>query len=330
MEKTNLKKGLIFGIFGTILGGFNPIIANSRPEIIDAYLFAAMTVIVQAIIFIPLMLVERNKLKSDYNKTIMLDPGQSNNEIITFNEMDTLLYGYKKNIPLLIFVGISFGFCFILFFEGYKAAGAINGNLALKTTIFFSLVFDWLLLREKISIKQVIFSIILFFGLFLAVTQGSFIELNIGVLILLSVAGIWMFFHALTKSMLDRHEISSIQLVCIRNTISSIFLFSTYFLFYPLENVNILLNPISLSWGILMGASYGAGLYLWYKCLENISVSKATIIISGNLLFTVIFAMLLLGEVFTIFHLMGTILVIMSIIVIVNQKKEEDKEIEIV
>jgi len=75
-----LKKGLIFGILGTILGGFNPIIANSRPEIIDAYLFAAMTVIVQAIIFIPLMLVERNKLKSDYN-----------NEIITFNEMDSFL-----------------------------------------------------------------------------------------------------------------------------------------------------------------------------------------------------------------------------------------------
>jgi drug/metabolite transporter (DMT)-like permease len=321
VEKTNLKKGLIFGIFGTILGGFNPIIANSRPEIIDAYLFAAMTVIVQAIIFIPLMLVERNKLKSDYN-----------NEIITLNERDSFLYGYKKNIPLLIFVGISFGFCFILFFEGYKAAGAINGNLALKTTIFFSLVFDWLLLREKISIKQVIFSIILFFGLFLAVTQGSFniFELNIGVLILLSVAGIWMFAHALTKSMLDRHEISSIQLVCIRNTISSIFLFSTYFLFYPLENVNILLNPISLSWGILMGGAYGGGLYLWYKCLENISVSKATIIISGNLLFTVIFAMFLLGELFTFFHLMGTILVIMSIIVIVNQKKEEDKEIDII
>ncbi len=313
MEKTNLKKGLIFGICGTILGGFNPIIANSRPEIIDAYLFAAMTVIVQAIIFIPLMLVERNKLKSDFN-----------NEIITFNEMDSLLYGYKKNIPLLIFVGISFGFCFILFFWGYKASGAINGNLALKTTIFFSLVFDWLLLREKISIKQVIFSMVLFFGLFLAVTQGSFIELNIGVLILLSVAGIWMFFHALTKSMLDRHEISSIQLVCIRNTISSIFLFSTYFLFYPLENVNILLNPISLFWGILMGVIYGMGLYLWYKTLENINISKATIIISGNLIFTAIFAMLLLGEVFTIFHLIGTILVISSIIIIVNPTKREE------
>ena len=315
MEKENLKKGLIFGIFGTVIGGLNPIIANSRPEIIDAYLFAAMTVIVQAIIFFPLMMVERNKLKSDFN-----------NNIITMDEMDAFLNGYKRNIPLLVFAGFSFGICFILFYEGYKSAGAINGNLVLKTTIFFSLFFDWLLLREKISIRQVIFSIVLFFGLFLAVTQGSFniLELNIGVLILLSVSGIWMFTHAISKPMLDRKEITSIQLVCIRNIISSIFLFSTYFLFYPLDNVNILLNPISLFWGILMGIIYGMGLYLWYKILENINVSKATIIISGNLIFTAIFAMLLLGELFTIFHLIGTILVITSIIIVVNPMKKEE------
>ena len=202
MEKQNLKKGLIFGIFGTVIGGLNPIIANSRPEIIDAYLFAAMTVIVQALVFFPLMIVERNKLKSDFN-----------DELITFDEMEAFLYGYKRNIPLLIFAGLSFGFCFILFFEGYKLAGAINGNLVLKTTIFFSLIFDWLILREKISIRQAIFSFILFFGLFLAVTQGSFniLELNIGVLILLSVSGIWMFTHAISKPMLDKREITTIQ-----------------------------------------------------------------------------------------------------------------------
>ena len=315
MEKENLKKGIIFGLFGTVIGGFNPIIANSRPEIIDAYLFAAMTVIVQALIFFPLMITERKKLKSDFN-----------NEIISFNQMDAFLNGYKRNIPLLIFAGLSFGVCFILFFEGYKLAGAINGNLVLKTTIFFSIFFDWLILREKISIRQTIFSIILFFGLFLAVTQGSFniLELNIGVLILLSISGIWMFTHAISKPMLDRKEITSIQLVCIRNFISSIFLISTYCIFFPLDNLELLLNTITLFWGILMGAVYGMGLYLWYKTLENINVSKATIIISGNLIFVAIFATLLLGEVFTIFHLIGTVLIITSIIIIVNPMKKEE------
>ena len=314
MEKENLKKGIIFGLMGTVIGSFNPIIANSRPMIIDAYLFAAMTVIVQALFFFPLMMVERKKLKSDFK-----------NEIITLERMDALLNGYKKNVPLLVFAGISFGLCFILFYIGYELAGAINGNLVLKTTIFYSLFFDWIILREKISIRQVIFSIILFFGLFLAVTHGSFalLELNIGFIVLLSVAGIWMFTHAISKPMLDRKEITSIQFVCIRNFISSIFLISTYFIFFPLENTELLLNPTTMSWGILMGSIYGIGLYMWYKTLENINVSKATIITSCNLIFTAIFATVFLSEIFTIFHLLGTILIVISIFLIVNPMKNE-------
>jgi drug/metabolite transporter (DMT)-like permease len=88
--------------------------------------------------------------------------------------------------------------------------------------------------------------------------------------------------------------------------------------------VNLLLNPIVLFWGILMGTVYGIGLYLWYKVLENIDVSKGTVIISGNLIVTAFFATLFLGEFFTIFHLIGTILVITSIIIIVNPTKKED------
>jgi drug/metabolite transporter (DMT)-like permease len=321
MGKKNLKKGLFFASIGTFLGGFNPIIANSRPLIIDAYLFAALTVIVEAIIFFPLMMVERKKIKSDFKK-----------KMISFEVMDSFLYGYKKNIPILIFIGLVFGGCMILFFLGYRLAGAINGALVVKTTVFFSLFFGWLILSEKISIRQIIFSIILFFGLFLAVTQGSFdlLELNIGVLVLLIVSAVWMFTHALAKPLLDRDEITSIQMVCIRNVVSAIFLFSTYFIFYPLENVNLLMNPETLFWGILMGASYGTGLFLWYKVLENIEINKATVILSSNLIVTAFFAMIILGEVFTIFHLIGTIIVIISIIVIVNQKKEEDKEIDII
>ncbi len=321
MEKKNLKKGLLFASFGTFLGGFNPIIANSRPMVIDAYLFAALTVIVEAIIFFPLMMAERKKIKYDFKK-----------KKIDFDEKDLLLNGYKKNIPLLAFTGVVFGGCMILFFLGYQLAGAINGALVVKTTVFFSLFFGWLILSEKVSTKQVIFSFVLFFGLFLAVTQGSFdlLELSVGVLVLLVVSCVWMFTHSIAKPLLDRREITSIQMVFIRNIFSSIFLFSTYFIFYPLANVNILMNPETLFWGILMGASYGCGLYLWYRVLENIEINKATVILSSNLIVTAFFAMILLGEVFTIFHLMGTILVIMSIIVIVNQKKEEDKEIEII
>jgi len=140
LDNDNLKKGIIFGIIAVITIGFQPIVANSRPMVLDFYIFAAMTVIVEAILFFPLMLIERKKIKSDYKK-----------DLITSEELESLLYGYKKHIPLLILVGSAFGFGMILFFLGYQLAGAINGSLAQKSTVFFALLFGFFILNEKIS-----------------------------------------------------------------------------------------------------------------------------------------------------------------------------------
>jgi drug/metabolite transporter (DMT)-like permease len=71
-----------------------------------------------------------------------------------------------------------------------------------------------------------------------------------------------------------------------------------------------------------MGAAYGAGLYCWYKTLSYLDVSKATILFSPTPIITAIFAMLFLGELFTIFHLIGLIIIIVSIVIIVKQKEE--------
>ncbi|MEJ2296293.1 MAG: EamA family transporter, partial [Candidatus Lokiarchaeota archaeon] len=64
------------------------------------------------------------------------------------------------------------------------------------------------------------------------------------------------------------------------------------------------------------------GLFCWYKTLSYLDVSKATIILSPTPIVTAIFASFILGEVFTIFHLIGTILVIISIYAIVRQKQK--------
>ena len=69
MENKNLKKGIIFGILGAFLIGLQPVVANARPITINAFIFAAMTMIVEATIFFPLMLIERRKIKDDYENT---------------------------------------------------------------------------------------------------------------------------------------------------------------------------------------------------------------------------------------------------------------------
>jgi len=311
----NLKKGLIFGVIGNIFVGFQPIIANSRPAALDAHIFAVMTCLVEAVIFLPLILIEKK-----------VNLAKNNNA--SKNHSNSMIKNWRKNIWLFLFIGIIFGLNQLLFFIGYELAGAINGSLTQKTTVFFSLIFGFLILKERITKVQIIFSTILFFGLILAISQGSFnlltfsIDILTGVLIMLFITCLWMFGHSITKPVFARNEATPTQMVFIRNILSGIFLFSTYFLFFPFENISLLFVPINQFYYISMGAIYGAGLFCWYKTLSYLDVSKATILFSPTPIITAIFATLFLGELFTIFHLIGLVIIIVSIVIIVKQKEE--------
>jgi drug/metabolite transporter (DMT)-like permease len=310
-KKENLRKGLIFGIIATVLIGLQPIVANARPEFIDPYIYSILTLFFEALIFFPIMLLQRKKYKT-----------KSEKNLITENELNSYLYGYKKNKLRLLYVGITFGVGQILFFLGYNLAGSINGSLAQKSTIFFSLLFGFVILKEQITKIQILFSITLFFGLILAVTEGTFnlLELNIGVIILFVLASIWMLAHTLTKPIFDKNEGFPSQIVFIRNIIGAIILFGIFIILFPLEVINLLSNPVVIFWGFLMGATYGVGLYFWYLTLKYLDVSKASIMVSPTPIVTAIFATILLGEIFTIYHLFGTLIVILSIIIIMREK----------
>jgi len=311
----NLKKGLIFGVIGNFFVGFQPIIANSRPAALDAHIFAALTCIVEAVIFLPLILIEKK-----------VNLAKNNNA--NANHSNSMIKNWRKNIWLFLFIGTIFGLNQLLFFIGYELAGAINGSLTQKTTVFFSLIFGYLILKERITKVQIIFSTILFFGLILAISQGSFnlltfsLDILSGVLIMLFITCLWMFGHSITKPVFARNEATPTQMVFIRNILSGIILFSTYFLFFPFENIGLLFVPINQFYYISMGAVYGAGLYCWYKTLSYLDVSKATILFSPTPIITAIFATLFLGELFTIFHLIGFFIIIISIVIIVRQKEE--------
>ncbi len=75
-----------------------------------------------------------------------------------------------------------------------------------------------------------------------------------------------------------------------------------------------------------MGTCYGAGLFMWYKTLSLIDASKATILYSPTPIITAIFSVFLLGALFTEYHLIGTVIVIISIIMIVKPKSKNNEE----
>ena len=315
MENYNLKKGLICGTFGVLGISLQPIIANSRPSVIDPYIFAAVTALIMATIFFPLFVLERHKLKSS------IDVDVNSNE-----KINSLLNGWKKknNLKFLAIIGITFSIVPVLLFVSFDLAGAINSSLTLKSEVFFALLFGYIFLKEKrISKVQLLFCATLFFGVYIAITQGSFnlLELNIGVLILLVDVALFTLIHTFTKSRFDRNELSPIQVVFIRSLLSGMILFSTYFIFFPLDRINIVFNPNYFIYYLLMGLDYSISLFLWYKTLSYIQIGKAGVINSVTPILTALFSWIILGDVFTIFHLIGMIIIIISIYMIVREKK---------
>lgn len=315
MENYNLKKGVIFASITIFTIGLQPVISNARPSIIDPYLFGAITAIIEALIFFPIFILERRKLKKELTKS---------SEVQERNY--SLLNGWKKrvNIKVLIIIGLSFSAVPILLYIGYELAGAIISSLTLKSEIIFALIFGFFLLKEKINKKQIAFCFLLFFGLIVAITGGSFnlLEFNLGVIILLLSVILFTFVHTITKISFERNELFPSQVVFIRNFISGILLTIIYFLVCPLENIFIVINPINFIFFLIMGLDYGISLFLWYKTLTYIQIGKAAIIISLTPIVSSFFSFLFLGELFTIYHLIGTIIIILSICMIMKEKNK--------
>jgi len=291
MENNNLRKGLINGIITVLLIGLQPVISLSRPSIIDAFTFSTITVLFMAIIFFPVFLIERFRLKN-------LAKTESNDRIIS------LLGGWKqlRNIRLFIGIGIVFSIVPVLLIVGYDLAGAVNSSLALKSEVIIALLSGYIFLNEKrISKIQIFFCIILILGLFIAITRGfvELFEINLGVLIIVLAVIIFTITHAFTKSGFDRNEISPIQVVFIRNLLSGTILLLTYFIFFPLE-------------GLITVFSSG---YLIYPFLILTPISSA------------FFSWIILGDEITYFHLIGISIMIVSIYMIVREKNDR-KEIK--
>ena len=312
MADEKYVKGIIFALISLFLVSFQPIVAIARPKVLDVYLFAAMTCIFIALFILPLVLLERHKLNQ-----------QIRDDISKSEENTLLLNGWEIHKKMLLYLGINFAIAQVLFFAAYELAGAINGSLAQQISIIFGLIFGFFINHERVSKTQIFFSGVLLFGLTFAITQGSFnlLEFNIGVGLMIITTALWMVAHSLTRPILDKEEISATQVVFIRNIISGTILISTYFIFFPLSNINLLFDPINVFFFIAIGFFYAFDVLYWYRAIQKIDVSKATIIVSPMPILVAFLAYLILGEIFTIYHLIGTLIVVGSIIIIVRKRE---------
>lgn len=317
MQKKKPNLGLLYGLLGLFLIGLQPVIIIARPKSLDTYIFAAMATLFATFFFLPLVFIERKRLKTKIKE-------EPSNSILYTNK----LTNWKNHYKFLFYLGLVFGLGRVFFYFALDLVGASIGSVLSKAGIVMALIFGYYILKEKITLIQIIISFVLLTGLIIVIINGSFVNfvLNFGVIIILVVGLFWTHAHCLTKPLIEKGDATPIFMVFIRSFLATLILFPTYFIFFPLQNVMLFTNIINIIFFVAIGFVHGFGLFCWYKTISYMRFSRATILYAPTPIISSILAYFFLDEELTIFTLIGIAIVIFSIIVIMREKETEQIE----
>lgn len=231
-----------------------------------------------------------------------------------YKKLNELSY---KEIVAMVAVGILSAVIQPLFlFKGLLLTSAINGVLISRTQMVFVGIISAIWLREKVGPRQIIGTIIMFGGAYFIATKGLTQSITIGsgdsFLLIAAVFG------ALSTNIFKRYlsQVSPQLVVLMRNTLGLIlnltivpFVFGFQHNFESVFDIRVLLILIVFTLVVIVGAQY-----LWYKSVEIIPANSASTIGMSSPLFGVLFAMGILGEKLTYYHIFGGILIVIGLI----------------
>ena len=225
---------------------------------------------------------------------------------------------YKKNLPYLLITSVLGVTIFNSFtYLSLQTSMVINSSIMTSITPLLIIFFSWLIFKTQTYFMQ-------FFGIILSI---------IGVLIIISKANItnlinlnftagdlWMlaavFSWGLYSVLLKKIDSSLSQLA----TLEVMIFFGLIFLFpfYIFESLTSSFLPIDTKEILMIGyvAIFASitSFFAWNKGVSIVGANKASLFLHLIPVFSSMWAILFLGEIFSFFHLFGTIFIILGII----------------
>jgi drug/metabolite transporter (DMT)-like permease len=308
--------GILYSIIVLLGNTFLPIINNTRPTNFDALFFAWMIVVWEVICILPIYI--RESLLKTHNQE---KPINSIKPPVPIK----LSSNWRWMVRLFI-IGLLFSVATIGQVYGLSEAGSISGSIALKTAPIYSMMYGSLFLGEKITIIQILITIILFLGLVYMGTKGTFQldQFSWGVGVLMIVPFFWAIGHGLTKPLLEKKVISSAQIILIRNAICSILIGILYLSIAGTRDFWQLLSPIHVLYMFLIGFNSMVMHYAWYKSISIIDISVASALAIPSPVLTTFLALLITHEALELFHIIGLSVSLLGLylLILVQRKKE--------
>lgn len=228
-----------------------------------------------------------------------------------------------KYILLTSFLGVTI-FNALVYIAGHTTE-AINLSLIAITTPVFIIVFNRIILKEKIHFINILGITLTLSGIIMLICRGS---LKVLLSISFSAGDLWMLSAAVifaVYSMLVKQKPAGIGMTS--------FLFSTFgaglvmlipFFLYEITTSKPFTPGLRITIAVLyigIFASIG-GYFMWNNAVEKIGSSKAGIIYYSLPLFSTLWAILFLGEQVRMIHLISMFLIIAGIIIATKKNKE--------
>jgi drug/metabolite transporter (DMT)-like permease len=309
---TPFQIGVFAAIITVIAISTQPIISESRPSSLYAVFYAFTTVLFENVLIFPITLTQTISRKK---KT----PG-------------ILKKSIKEHWWRFLIVGLVFSIAQIMFFWGFDISGdsaAVSGSIAMKSSIIFTLIIGWIFLKEKASIIQLIFTVIIFIGLFYTLTLGTFRlgNINLGTAILFLMPLLWTIGHSVSKKPLKQGDITPSQLIYIRTFISTVILTIFTFTVYPIQDLSLFLDWTNLLFMFLIALTYAIGHIGWYLSIKNIDLALSSAIQAPQPILTSFFAWWILKEPIEIYHYVGLAVIFLSILIILWDKQRLAKRL---
>ena len=298
MEKKE-KEGIIFVIITIFIAGALPIVIKYGVSLIHPLFFATVSSLIAGI-FLFLLATLKGGWRVLFDKR------------------------YFFHLLLIGFFGITLSN--ICFFFGVTLTSGINSSILLQIEPLYAIFIGYILLNEKITLKQIFFTFIIILGTLVVVYRVEFI-LNWGDLLVLLTPLCWQIAHFFSKRLMVAHkEITPMLIATARTLYGGIFLFILSSIkginqYDKLGVTNVLL--ILLFQGIVGFALHYS---IWYEAIKRLNLSKATTLVSVYPTFSILLAWFILKEVPNFYQISGFVIIIVGIFSLSGIKSEQRRK----
>ena len=200
----------------------------------------------------------------------------------------------------------------------------INSSIMASITPLLIILFSWLIFKTQTYFMQFFGIILSIIGVLLIISKAKFnnlinLDFTIGDLWMLAAVFSWGLYSVLLKKI--DSTLSQLATLEVMIFIGLIFIFPFYFFeslnnsFLPKDS-----NEILMITYVAIFASI-TSFFAWNKGVSIVGANKASLFLHLIPVFSSMWAILFLGEIFSFFHLLGTVFIIFGIVLSnVNRK----------